>query len=121
LFVKSASDRVGVLLNIGHLTTLGQEGWRLIEEMPERLPVVAWKDHSVQSDRPFPVYSIELGTGDSPFGDYVAALKRTPGGGAGHTHIINVEHAPAGQEIPALKRSLTYLQTLWRQTDDMPQ
>ena len=107
------AGHLGVLLNIGHLTTGGQEGWRLIEEFPERLPIIAWKDHSLHPDRPRPVWSIELGTGDSPFGEYVRALRRLGPAAECLCHVINVEHEPAERRVAALARSLRYMQRLW--------
>lgn len=103
--------RAGLLLNIGHLTTANQDGWRLIEEYPDRIHTAGWKDHSLAADRPVPVYSVELGTGDTPLARYVAAFKAS---GNGQTvHFVNVEHPPRGDEVPTLRRSLQHLHSLW--------
>jgi sugar phosphate isomerase/epimerase len=108
---QAKQERAGLLLNIGHLTTCGQEGWRLVEENGDRIFTVGWKDHSLAEDRPNPVYSIELGTGDSPFERYIRAFKQID---ASHvTHFVNVEHPPRGEEVPVLQRSYAYIRRLW--------
>jgi sugar phosphate isomerase/epimerase len=106
--------RAGLLLNIGHLTTCRQEGWKLIEEHVDRIHTVGWKDHSLAEDRPNPVYSIELGTGESPFEKYIRAFKATDSSHV--THFVNVEHPPLGDEVPTLQRSFAYLRNLWETT-----
>jgi sugar phosphate isomerase/epimerase len=114
LFLEAMPARnAGVLLNIGHLTTAEQEGWRLIEEYPDRLPVIGWKDHSLRPDRPRPVWSIELGTGDSPFSEYVRAFRRMGPPSERLLHLINVENEPPERKIEALAHSLAYMQRLW--------
>lgn len=101
----------GLLLNIGHLTTCGQPGWKLVEEHGDKVFAVGWKDHSLAPDRPNPVYSIELGTGESPFEKYIHAFKQID---ASHvTHFVNVEHPPLGEEVPVLQRSYAYIRALW--------
>jgi sugar phosphate isomerase/epimerase len=108
-------QRAGLLLNIGHLTTCRQDGWKLIEEHVDRIYTVGWKDHSLAEDRPNPVYSIELGTGESPFEKYIRAFKATD---ASHvTHFVNVEHPPLGDEVPTLQRSFAYIRNLWATTN----
>lgn len=115
LFAESLeAPNVGLGLNIGHLTTCEQDGWELIYSYPNRVLSCAWKDHSLAPDRPRPVYSIELGTGDSPFPRYIKALRET---GVEAVHVINVEHAPAGEELEVLKRSLQYMKNLWDSDD----
>lgn len=106
-----AEPHAGLLLNIGHLTTAGQEGWRLVEEYPQRIHAVGWKDHSLAADRPVPVYSVELGAGDTPLERYVRAFLRTK---ATPVHLVNVEHPPQGDEVPTLRRSISYLRQLWQ-------
>jgi sugar phosphate isomerase/epimerase len=114
LVEAQAAQRAGLLLNVGHLTTAGQEGWTLVEEYPARVHVVGWKDHSLAEDRPSPVYSVELGTGDTPFERYIRAFKAAGGSAdAGRVHLVNVEHPPAGEEVPTLTRSIAYLKRLW--------
>lgn len=100
----------GVLLNIGHMTTAQSYGWLLIEEYPERIPVVGWKDHSLAKDRPRPMWSIELGTGHSPFELYVRAFKRHT---ADRVHLINCENVPDEERVAVLKRSREYMTRLW--------
>lgn len=115
LVSQAKQQRAGLLLNIGHLTTCHQEGWKLVEENGDRIFTVGWKDHSVAEDRPNPVYSIELGTGDSPFDKYITAFKRIDSSHV--THFVNVEHPPKGEEVPVLQRSYTYLRNLWETVD----
>jgi len=100
----------GVLLNIGHLTTAEAYGWLLVDEYPDRLPVIGWKDHSLAKNRPQPMWSLELGTAHSPFALYVEAFERHPGE---RVHLINCEHAPEAERADALRRSREYLSQLW--------
>jgi sugar phosphate isomerase/epimerase len=118
LVEAQAEQRAGLLLNVGHLTTAGQEGWTLVEQYPDRIHVVGWKDHSLAEDRPSPVYSIELGTGDTPFERYIRAFKSraVQASGAGRVHLVNVEHPPTGEEVPTLTRSIAYIKRLWAAT-----
>ncbi|MGE3797045.1 MAG: sugar phosphate isomerase/epimerase family protein [Thermomicrobiales bacterium] len=102
----------GLLLNIGHLTTCRQDGWRLVEENGDKIFTVGWKDHSLAEDRPNPVYSVELGTADSPFEKYVHAFKQIDSSRV--THFVNVEHPPLGEEVPVLQRSYAYMRNLWQ-------
>lgn len=115
LFQRVAEPRIGITLNIGHMTTMHQEGWRLLEEAPERIHVVAWKDHLLQPppEATHPIYSVELGTGDSPFAEYA---KRLPADGGDRLHLITFEHVPLEQKKAALGRSLQYMQRLWAET-----
>jgi sugar phosphate isomerase/epimerase len=105
-------EGAGVLLNIGHMTTAQSYGWLLIEEYPGRIPVVGWKDHSLAKGRPRPMWSIELGTGHSPFELYIRAFKRHP---AGRVHLVNCEHVPDEQRGAVLTRSREYLTRLWNE------
>jgi sugar phosphate isomerase/epimerase len=114
LVAQTRERGAGLLLNIGHLTTCGQDGWRLVEENGDKIFTVGWKDHSLAADRPNPVYSIELGTGESPFEKYIHAFKQID---ASHvTHFVNVEHPPLGEEVPVLQRSYAYIRNLWETT-----
>ena len=97
-------------MNIGHLTTAEAYGWLLIDEYPDRIPCVGWKDHSLAADRPKPMYSLELGTGHSPFELYVERFKRHP---ADRIHVVNCEHVADEARPAALKRSLEHLRDLW--------
>jgi sugar phosphate isomerase/epimerase len=102
----------GLLMNIGHLTTAEAYGWLLVDEYPDRIPVVGWKDHSLAKDRPRPMWSIELGTGHSPFELYVRRFKKHP---ADRIHLINCENVPDEERIAALGRSIVYMRNLWAQ------
>jgi len=113
LLLDSITSRnAGVLLNIGHMTTVESYGWLLVDEYPDRIPVVGWKDHSLAPDRPRPMWSIELGTGHSPFELYVRAFKAHP---AERVHLINCENVPDEERVDVLKRSLAYMTRLWGQ------
>jgi sugar phosphate isomerase/epimerase len=100
----------GILMNIGHLTTAQAYGWILVDEYPDRIPVVGWKDHSLAKDRPRPMWSIELGTGHSPFELYIKRFKQHPGE---RVHLVNCENIPDEERVAVLGRSLEYLQRLW--------
>jgi len=102
----------GILLNIGHQTTAQSYGWLLVDEYPDRIHAVGWKDHSLAPGRPRPMWSIELGTGHSPFPLYVGALKRHV---ADRVHFINCEHLPDDERVAALVRSHQYMVALWEQ------
>jgi sugar phosphate isomerase/epimerase len=103
-------ENAGIILNIGHMTTAEGYGWLLVDEYPNRIPVVGWKDHSLAKDRPRPMWSIELGTGHSPFELYIKAFKRNAGA---RVHLINCENVPDEERIAVLQRSREYLTTLW--------
>ena len=100
----------GIILNIGHMTSAEGYGWLLVDEYPDRIPVVGWKDHSLAKDRPLPMWSIELGTGHSPFELYIKAFKRNPGD---RVHLINCENVPDEERITVLQRSREYLTKFW--------
>jgi len=103
-------ENAGIILNIGHMTTAEGYGWLLVDEYPNRIPVVGWKDHSLAKNRPRPMWSIELGTGHSPFELYIKAFKRNPGA---RIHLINCENVPDEERPGVLQRSREYLMTLW--------
>jgi len=103
-------ENAGLLMNIGHLTTAQAYGWILVDEYPSRIPVVGWKDHTLAKDRPRPMWSIELGTGHSPFELYIRAFKKHP---AERVHLINCENVPDEERVETLRRSLIYLRGLW--------
>ena len=103
-------ENAGIILNIGHMTTAEGYGWLLVDEYPNRIPVVGWKDHTLAKDRPQPMWSIELGTGNSPFELYIKAFKRNP---APRVHLINCENVPDEERIAVLQRSREYLTNLW--------
>lgn len=100
----------GIIMNIGHLTTAQAYGWILVDEYPHGIPVVGWKDHSLAKDRPSPMWSIELGTGHSPFELYIKRFKQHPGE---RVHLINCENVPDEERVAVLGRSLKYLRRLW--------
>ena len=114
-FDQILDPRAGIGLNIGHMTTLGEEGCRLLELHPERVHIVAWKDHLVPPppEATHPIYSVELGTGQSPFERYARLL---PADGGPHKHLITFEHVPLAEKKPALGRSLQYMRKLWSET-----
>ena len=103
-------ENAGIILNIGHMTSAEGYGWLLVDEYPNRIPVVGWKDHSLAKDRPRPMWSIELGTGHSPFELYIKTFKRHP---AARVHLINCENVPDEERPAVLQRSREYLTTLW--------
>ncbi len=113
LFELAPDPRAGITLNIGHMTTNREAGWLLLEHHADRCHVVAWKDHllSPPPEARHPVYSVELGKGDSPFEKYIAAL---PEGGEGREHLITFEHVPPEEKKESLRRSLDYLKGLLR-------
>lgn len=109
LLACAQKQNAGLCLNIGHMTTLGEEGWDLLERHPERVHVLAWKDHLLGDDLPKPVVSVELGTGKSPFHKYAEVLKRVRCQGLNY---ITFEDVPFEEKKDALRRSRDYLLTL---------
>ena len=99
----------GPLLNIGHMTTCHQPGWQLPQRHPERVRMVGWKDHLLGKPDA-PVFSVELGTGESPFEKYVPVFKAD---GVERRHCIAFENVPTIERKEALRRSLRYLEGLW--------
>ncbi len=104
------NPNAGILLNIGHMTTCQSYGWLLVDEYPDRIPVVGWKDHSLAPDRPRPMWSVELGTADSPFELYAERFKAHP---AERVHLVNCENVADEERVAALGRSLAYMRELW--------
>ncbi|MBI3944487.1 MAG: sugar phosphate isomerase/epimerase [Armatimonadetes bacterium] len=103
-----------LLLNVGQLATAEAYGWLLVEEYPNRIPIVGWKDHSLAKDRPRESWSIELGTGHTPLALYVQRLKRNP---ADRVHLVNCENVPDEERVGVLTRSLKHLNTLWEEVE----
>jgi len=99
----------GPLLNIGHMTTCHQPGWELPQRHPERIRIVGWKDH-ILGREDAPVFSVQLGTGQSPFEKYVPVFKAD---NIERRHVIAFENVPTAERKEALRRSLEYLQNLW--------
>lgn len=104
-------ERVGLLLNIGHMTTLGLPGEELLGDRTVRIPVIAWKDHLKPVADSHEVRSVELGQGHSPFDRYVAALK---GRAKMPLSLISWEHVPYEHEPQAAAQSVAYLREVWR-------
>ncbi|MBD3292404.1 MAG: TIM barrel protein [Armatimonadia bacterium] len=102
-------ERAGILLNTGHMTTCGQEGWKLVEQQPDRVPVIGWKDHLPAPDARKPFLSVELGTGDTRLERYVHAAC---GQDVDRVHVINVESVSIDEKAEALKASLDYMRAL---------
>lgn len=96
----------GLCLNTGHMTTLGQSGWELLARFPERIHVIAWKDHLLGDELPKPVVSCELGQGKTPLRKYVDVLRTVP---CGAVHLITFEDVPLAEKEAALKRSREFL------------
>jgi sugar phosphate isomerase/epimerase len=103
----------GICLNTGHLTSSNQEGWRVIEERPDCIAVLAWKDHRGAGAPEDPIRSVRLGAGDLPIERYVAAAKRHRGQ---WYDVIGIEHEPWDQKVEALAHSVHLLRRLWAQT-----
>ncbi|MCB9784240.1 MAG: sugar phosphate isomerase/epimerase [Candidatus Omnitrophica bacterium] len=96
----------GLCLNMGHMTTAKQEGWTLIEDYPDRVHVLAWKDHIPSEDPAHPVVSIELGKGITPFKKYIEVLDRTE---VDAISLITFEDVPVPEKKEALKRSRDHM------------
>jgi len=109
-----ASDRAGILLNTGHMTTCGQPGWQVIERHPARVPVIGWKDHRPDPEGRRPFLSVELGSGETDLGRYVEAAR---GQDVDRVHVINVEHVPMERKRTALHYSLQHVRRLWERAE----
>jgi sugar phosphate isomerase/epimerase len=112
LLAVAKKRNTGLCLNIGHMTTLGQEGWLLLERHADRINVIAWKDHLIGENLPEPVTSVELGRGRSSLARYVEAYRTVQ---CPAVHYITFEHVPFEEKKDALKRSFDYLQRLFQQ------
>lgn len=108
----TAKTNAGLCLNTGHMTTLNEEGWRLLEAHPERVHVLAWKDHLTGPDAPEAVYSVELGEGHTPFEKYVETLRKAD---CNPIHLITFEHVAFDEKKAALGRSREWLEALLRE------
>ena len=111
LLTHTPNKNVGLCLNTGHMATLGEDGWTLLEHFPERIHVIAWKDHLVGDQLPKPVVSCQLGKGQTPFRKYVAAYRRVS---RGALHLITFEDVPFDEKEEALRRSLEYFRSLFQ-------
>jgi sugar phosphate isomerase/epimerase len=110
---KSQTQNTGLCLNMGHLTTSGEEGWRLIEGFPGRIHVLAWKDHQLGENLPHPVVSVELGKGRTPFPRYIEAYRNVD---CRAIHLITFEDVPMEEKKDALCRSREHMLTLFDRT-----
>ena len=85
-------ENAGIILNIGHITSAEGYGWLLVDEYPNRIPVVGWKDQLVwQKIGRARCGQLSWGTGHSPFELYIKAFKRHS---AARVHLINCENVP---------------------------
>ena len=103
----------GLCLNIGHMTTLKEDGWIILTRFPERIHVIAWKDHLVGDNLPSPVFSCELGKGNTPFRKYVEAYREVE---CTALNLITFEDVPFEEKRGALKKSYQYLTDLFRES-----
>lgn len=111
-FERSKKNSVGLCLNMGHMTTSGQSGWELLEHFPQRIHVLAWKDHLLGPNLPQPVVSVELGKGQTPFKRYVEAYRKVECRGV---HMVTFEDVPFEEKKDALRRSREYLTRLFQE------
>ena len=114
LLDMTTQRNAGLCLNTGHMTTLDEPGWTLITERPDRVHVLAWKDHLTGPDLPKPVYSVELGTGRTPFERYVEALRAVE---CDALNLITFEDVALPEKRDALRRSREYALGLLRRGD----
>ncbi|MCC6445988.1 MAG: sugar phosphate isomerase/epimerase [Armatimonadetes bacterium] len=112
LLSLAKKPNVGLCLNMGHMTTLGQEGWTLLLRYPERIHVIAWKDHLTGDHLPQPVVSCELGKGETPLQKYIEAYRQVE---CQASHLITFEDVPIAEKKDALKRSREYLVQLFQE------
>jgi len=96
----------GLCLNMGHMTTLREEGWTLLARFPERVHVLAWKNHLVGENLPQPAVSCELGEGKTPFQQYADVYRKVP---CRSLHLITFGDVPLDEKKEALRRSHGYL------------
>jgi sugar phosphate isomerase/epimerase len=114
LIAHLKTPNTGPLLNIGHMTTCRQEGWKLLAERGDRIHFIGWKDHKMIADDPYRVDSVELGTADSPFERYIPIVKAQAG--IPRVHTIAIENTPLEEKPEAMRRSLEYITRLWNET-----
>ena len=99
----------GLCLNIGHLTTSGERGWELLENFPERIHTIAWKEHLEENNSAKPFKAIELGKGHTPFHKYIQVLRKTE---CKAPHLITIEDVPLDEMMGALSRSNQLLERM---------
>jgi sugar phosphate isomerase/epimerase len=109
LLAQTKNVNSGICLNMGHMTTLGEKGWELLLDFPERMHVLAWKDHILGDNIPKPVVSCELGKGKTPFQKYAEVYKKVKFKGI---NLITFEDVPFDEKKDALKRSYEYVMGL---------
>lgn len=109
---NSTVQNSGLCLNMGHMTTSGEEGWHLLEKYPQRIHVLAWKDHLLGENLPHPVVSVELGKGRTPFQKYIEVYRKVD---CRAIHLITFEDVPMEEKKGALCRSREYLLSLFNQ------
>jgi sugar phosphate isomerase/epimerase len=102
----AGQSNAGLCLNMGHMTTLGEAGWTLLDRFPDRIHVLAWKDHLVGDALPKPVVSVELGKGKTPFVKYAEAYRKSS---CRAFHLITFEDVPLEEKKGGLARSRGYL------------
>jgi sugar phosphate isomerase/epimerase len=107
---NSRIRNTGLCLNTGHLATSKEEGWRLLEKFPERVHVIAWKDHLLEENLPHPVVSVELGKGKTPFNRYIEAYRKVM---CPAIQLITFEDVPMEEKKEALRRSREHMLTLY--------
>lgn len=105
----TSNPAAGFCLNMGHQTTSNQPGWELLERYPERIQVMAWKDHLVPGEPDKPVVSVELGKGHTPFKRYIEVWRRVP---TQALQMITMEDVPHEERLEILNRSRIYLEKL---------
>jgi len=110
-FLSVARKRnTGLCLNMGHMTTSGEKGWELLERHPDRIHVLAWKDHELGHKGEHPVVSVELGKGKTPFEKYVEVYRKVD---CDAIHLITFEDVPFDEKKEALRRSREHLDRLF--------
>ena len=108
---ETMNPNVGLLLNVGHLSVLGEPGWEIIDRHLDRVFAVAWQDHPPRSPRATPVREIELGSGVSPLINYwLHLIGREPQ----PVHVVAVEDGSPADRPDALRRSIEHLHKVWR-------
>lgn len=111
-FCEAATSlNVGITLNIGHMTTLHQPGWLLLERLPQRIHVIAWKDHIVGGRSGQYAYSVEAGTGDTPYEMYMTQLRKLQ---IEPLNLFMLENGSVSERPAVCARSHRYLMELWQ-------
>jgi sugar phosphate isomerase/epimerase len=106
---SSGQRQVGLCLNTGHLASAAQAGWSLIEDLPEAVAIVAYKDHSPSEEEPY-FKSMRLDRGSTPNHEYVSALQQS---GLDVYQVVSIEHEAWDDKGSALYASRRYIEDLW--------